>query len=118
MLALRPSVRNMFVLSAFLLFASERGAGMKALAAKVAAGEGFPSGQYQAAFANLRAIAVAASPALYSTIYSWLSRRGGAPRTYYAAALVIVAAELLHRSLPQRALDFAVAKSQFERKGR
>ena len=80
---------------------------MKALAAKAAKEKGIPMGQFQGAFANLRALAVAASPLLYSFLYGLLSGRGAknrANRVYFAAAFAIVVAEAIQRSIPDAAI--------------
>lgn len=98
------SVTSMFAMAFFLLFASERGAGMKALAAKAAKEQGLPMGQFQGAFANLRALAVAASPLLYSSLYAIFSAADAANRTYFAAAFTIFIAEAIQRSIPDSAI--------------
>jgi MFS family permease len=102
--ATSPSQASMFVMAFFLLFASERGAGMKALAANAAKEKGLPMGQFQGAFANLRALSVAASPLLYSSLYARFSATGSAHRTYFAAALMILVAEAMQQSIPTSAI--------------
>jgi hypothetical protein len=59
-------------------------------------------GEYAAAFANVRALSVIGAPLLYSGVYARTAPYGKGGYAFYASALTIVLAELLHRSLSDK----------------
>lgn len=88
-------------------FGMERRAAINALAAKAGLAAGMGKGEFQAAAANLRAIAVGVAPLLYARIYARSLATGGSPgKPYFAAALFALIAEALHRMLSNKQLDF------------
>merc|ERR1719271_1003881 len=87
-------------------FAMERRAAVSAMATRSAAAVGLGKGEFQAASANLRAIAVGIAPLLYAKVYAWsLARKGKPGLPYFAAAVIALFAELLHRMLSTRQLN-------------
>lgn len=87
-------------------FAMERGAAVRSLAVGAAAEAGMGKGEFAAAMANLRAIAVAVAPLLYASAYAAgiAAPRRQPGRPYYYAAVIAVVAEVLHRTLSRRQL--------------
>ena len=115
----KPS--RMHIWGALLLFpfAMERRSAVGAQCVTLAGSVGMGKGEYSGAFANLRALVVAATPLLYARVYAWGSSRGGnavggggggagrrwpgAP--YAVAAGLALVAEVLHRSLDDDEID-------------
>ena len=62
-------------------------------------------GDYNANFANFRAIVVAIAPMLYAQIYALGVRTGVPGLPYYFGALVAAVAEILHRSLSNETIE-------------
>ena len=56
-------------------------------------------GEYQAAFANFRALTVIGAPLFYGRLYAHFAPRGLAGVPYFGGAAVVGIAELLHLSL-------------------
>ena len=115
----KPS--RMHIWGALLLFpfAMERRSAVGAQCVTLAASVGMGKGEFSGAFANLRALVVAATPLLYARVYAWGSSRGGKavgggegggarrwPGAPYAvAAGLALVAEVLHRSLDDGEID-------------
>lgn len=93
----------------FYVFGMERRATMSSLAVKAAASAGMGKGEFSAAFANLRALAVSLAPLLYAKVYaSGLAATPKSPgRPYFVAALIALIAEALHRTLRDKDLEFS-----------
>jgi len=89
-------------------FAMERRAAMSSLAVKAAEAAGMGKGEFNAAFANLRALAVGCAPLLYARVYArGLAASPSSPgRPFFAAALIALLSELLHRTLTDKELRF------------
>jgi len=88
-------------------FAMERRAAVSSLAVKAGEAAGMGKGEFSAAFANLRAIAVGIAPLLYARVYSRTLAVKGWPGTpYFVAALIALLSELLHRTLSSSQLEF------------
>mmetsp|Transcript_130088 Transcript_130088/g.277910 ORF Transcript_130088/g.277910 Transcript_130088/m.277910 type:complete len:437 (-) Transcript_130088:199-1509(-) len=102
------SPQGIFGALVFYAFAMERRAAVTGLAVKAAASAGMGKGEFAAAFANLRALAVGLAPLLFARAYaSGLASQPKSPgRPYYAAALFALLAELLHRTLGSKELEF------------
>ena len=94
-----PAVTTMFGVLPIYSFAMERRAAISSLSVKAAAQCGMGKGDYNANFANFRAIVVAVAPMLYAQIYALGVRRDIPGLPYYFGALVVMVAEMLHRSL-------------------
>jgi len=90
------------------MLAMERRATMSSLAVKAAEAAGMGKGEFSAAFANLRAIAVGIAPLMYAKVYaSGLAAKKRSPgRPFLAAALCALVAELMHRTLHDKQLEF------------
>jgi MFS family permease len=90
-------------------FAMERSAAIKSLAVKAADQAGMGKGEYAAAMANLRAIAVGVAPLLYARVYARSLAVKGVPRgsPYFAAALIALICEAMHQTLSDKQLRFS-----------
>lgn len=89
-------------------FGMERRAAMSSLAVKAAEAVGMGKGEFSAAFANLRAIAVGLAPLLYARAYSrTVAMRANPGRPYFLAAVIALLSELLHRTLQSSQLQFS-----------
>ena len=86
---------QMWIGLGLLLFTMERRAATGAMATDLAVKEGMGRGEYQAAFANFRALTVVAAPLFYGQLYQRLGGRAA----YFGGAAVVAVAELLHLSL-------------------
>lgn len=91
---------------AFLCPSMERRTATSAMATDLAVRSGFGKGEFAGAFANWRALCVAAAPLLYGAVYQKASQRihGAA---YLAAALITLFTELFFRSIPAENLSVA-----------
>ena len=68
---------------------------------------GMGRGEFQAAFANFRALTVVAAPIFYGQLYARLGDR----YAYLGGAVVVAIAELCHRSLSAKDLALGEARS-------
>ena len=71
----------------------------QAMATDLAVAGGLGRGEYTAKFGNIRALTVIIAPLFYGNIYAYYAPRGKPGRPWFAGALVVALAEMLHRTL-------------------
>ena len=89
-----------------MLWGMERRTGVNAMLTELVSEQNVGKGELAAMLGNLKASTLVVAPLLYSSLYSWAKktdRPATAPFTF--AALTVVAAEALHLSVPNTALD-------------
>jgi hypothetical protein len=104
-----PTQMNMWLGLLMLLPTMERRAATSAMATDHAIAAGMGRGEYQAAFANFRALTVITAPILYGRMYSTFAPSGKGGYAFFAGAAIVAFAELCHRSLSDK--DCEVPKS-------
>eukprot|EP00943_MAST-04B_sp_MAST-4B-sp1_P001702 g1702.t1 len=70
-----------------------------AMATDLAVAGGMGRGEYSAKFGNIRALTVVFAPLFYGNIYAYYAPRGKPGYAWFAGAMVVALAELLHRTL-------------------
>jgi hypothetical protein len=69
------------------------------MATDLAVAGGMGRGEYSAKFGNIRALTVVFAPLFYGNIYAYYAPRGKPGYAWFAGAMVVALAELLHRTL-------------------
>jgi hypothetical protein len=90
---------NMWLGLLVLLPTMERRAATSAMATDHAVAAGMGKGEYQACFANFRAITVIAAPLFYGRLYSKFNKVGKPGMPWFAGAGVVLLAEAFHQTL-------------------